>query len=176
LDLARMNRSEFGIRSGALDLAEIADEALSRYQAQARAFGVELTVAGSSPAPAIGDPDRVLQIVSNLVENALRLTPPGGSVIVVASPGALTVEDTGPGLSPEELPHAFERFYLHSRYGRERPVGTGLGLAIVKELTEAMGGTVEARSTPGGPTAFVVRLPVPVTAPARPTPALVEQD
>jgi two-component system sensor histidine kinase BaeS len=176
LDLARMNRSEFSIRSGELDLVEIADEALSRYLAQAKSFGVELTARGSSPAPAIGDPDRVLQIVSNLVENALRLTPPSGSVTVVAEPGSLTVEDTGPGLSPEELPRAFERFYLYSRYGRERPVGTGLGLAIVKELTEAMGGTVEARSTPGGPTAFVVRLPVPAGAPARLEPALVEQD
>ncbi|HEY1367661.1 MAG TPA: HAMP domain-containing sensor histidine kinase [Gaiellaceae bacterium] len=176
LDLARMNRSEFSIRSGELDLAEIADEALSRYLAQARSFGVDLTAAGSSPAPAIGDPDRVLQIVSNLVENALRLTPPGGSVTVAAEPGSLTVEDTGPGLSPEELPRAFERFYLYSRYGRERPVGTGLGLAIVKELTEAMGGTVEVRSAPAEPTAFVVKLPRPATAPFRPVPALIEHD
>jgi two-component system sensor histidine kinase BaeS len=171
-----MNRSEFSIRSGELDLAEIADEALGRYLAQAKSFGVDLTAAGTSPAPAIGDPDRVLQIVSNLVENALRLTPPGGSVSVVAEAGSLTVEDTGPGLSPEELPRAFERFYLYSRYGRERPVGTGLGLAIVKELTEAMGGTVEARSAPGAPTAFVVKLPVPVAPAVRPLPVLVDHD
>ena len=55
----------------------------------------------------------------------------------------MRVEDTGPGLEDEDRAHAFERFYLHERYGRERPVGTGLGLAIVKELTQAMGGTVE---------------------------------
>jgi signal transduction histidine kinase len=106
----------------------------------------------------------VLQVVSNLVENALRLTPRGGEVRVVSEPGRLRVEDTGPGLAGDDREHAFERFYLHSRYGRERPVGTGLGLAIVKELTQAMGGTVEVTSEPGRLTVFSVRLPVPVLA------------
>ena len=107
----------------------------------------------------LGDADRTLQIVSNLVENALRLTPAGGSVRIVTAPGSIRVEDTGPGLRPEELEQAFERFYLYSRYGRERPVGTGLGLAIVKELAEGMGGSVAAESTPGELTVFTVRLP-----------------
>ena len=62
-------------------------------------------------------------------------------------------------LQAEELGQAFERFYLYSRYGRERPVGTGLGLAIVKELAEGMGGSVAAESTPGALTVFTVRLP-----------------
>jgi two-component system sensor histidine kinase BaeS len=115
-------------------------------------------------APAIGDADRVLQIVSNLVENALRLTPPGGEVRVVAEPGALRVEDTGPGLAAADTEHAFERFYLHERYGLERRVGTGLGLAIVKELTLAMGGSVDVESDPGRLTVFTVRLRVPVGA------------
>ena len=106
--------------------------------------------------------DRMVQAVSNLVENALRITPPGGSVHIVAGPGTIAVEDTGPGLRAEELPHAFERFYLYSRYGRERPVGSGLGLAIVKQLAEGMGGTVEASSDPGRLTRFVVRLRRPV--------------
>jgi len=75
-------------------------------------------------------------------------------VRVVTSPGTLCVEDTGPGLESSDRERAFERFYLHERYGRERPVGTGLGLAIVKELTEAMGGTVEVSSEPGTRTAF----------------------
>ncbi len=78
---------------------------------------------------------------------------------VLARPGAVTVEDTGPGLRPEELPRAFERFFLYERYGGERPVGTGLGLAIVKELTERMGGSVEVRSEPGRGASFLVRLP-----------------
>jgi signal transduction histidine kinase len=129
-----------------------------RYQPQADAFGVTLSAVADGPSPAIGDADRVLQVVSNLVENALRLTPAGGEVRVVARAGELRVEDTGPGLGDEEREHAFERFYLHERYGRERPVGTGLGLAIVKELTEAMGGTVRVESTPGRETVFTVSL------------------
>jgi len=122
---------------------------------------VTLELIASADARAIGDADRVLQIVSNLVENALRLAPAGGSVrIVTAPPGELRVEDTGPGLKAEELERAFERFYLYSRYGRERPVGTGLGLAIVKELAEGMGGSVGASSEPGQLTVFTVRLPL----------------
>ena len=92
---------------------------------------------------------------------------------VIAERGRIAVEDTGPGLGPEELEHAFERFYLHERYGRERTVGTGLGLAIVKELAEGMGGSVEAASVPGRLTVFTVRLPVaPVASrPGMPAPS-----
>jgi signal transduction histidine kinase len=161
LDLARMNRSEFSIHSEPIDLADAAREAVRRYAGQARAFGVTLEAVADGPAPALGDADRTLQVVSNLVENALRLTPQGGVVRVGAEPGTVTVEDTGPGLKPQDLPLAFERFYLHSRYGRERPVGTGLGLAIVKELTAGMGGTVEVQSRPGRGATFTIRLPRP---------------
>ena len=87
------------------------------------------------------------------------MTPAGGSVRIVTAPGSIRVEDTGPGLRPEELEQAFDRFYLYSRYGRERPVGTGLGLAIVKELAQGMGGSVSVESTPGELTVFTVRLP-----------------
>jgi two-component system sensor histidine kinase BaeS len=69
------------------------------------------------------------------------------------------VSDTGPGLENDELPHAFDRFYLYDRYASERKVGTGLGLAIVKELVDAMGGTVAVHSVRGEGTAFVVSLP-----------------
>jgi two-component system OmpR family sensor kinase len=165
LDLARMNRTGFSVHSEEIELTEVADDAVRRYEPQAEAFGVSLTVVSEGAAPAFADADRVLQIVSNLVENALRLTPRGGEVRVVARPGQLGVEDTGPGLRPEERERAFERFYLHERYGRERSVGTGLGLAIVKELTEAMGGTVEVRSEPGRLTTFTVRLPMPARNP-----------
>jgi len=159
LDLARMRKAEFSVRSEPIDLSAIAQEALRRYETQAREFEVTLEAEGTATAPATGDADRTLQIVSNLVENALRLTPAGGSVRVVTEPGSIRVEDTGPGLQPEELGQAFERFYLYSRYGRERPVGTGLGLAIVKELAQGMGGSVAAESTPGALTVFTVRLP-----------------
>jgi len=164
LDLARMNKSEFSVQRVPIDLGEIVREVARRYEAQAQAFAVELLVSASGPAPAVGDADRMVQVVSNLVENALRVTPSGGSVRVVAEPGSIAVEDDGPGLPAAELPRAFERFYLYSRYGRERPVGTGLGLAIVKQLAEGMGGSVEAASDPGRLTRFVVRLPVPKAA------------
>jgi len=170
LDLARMNRTDFSVHPSEIDLAEVAADAVRRYQQQAAAFGVGLTAFSDAPAPAIADADRALQVVSNLVENALRLTPRGGEVRVITAPGLLRVEDTGPGLLPEERDRAFERFYLHERYGRERTVGTGLGLAIVKELTEAMGGRVEVVSEPGRLTAFTVMLP---TAPVLGTVTLV---
>ncbi len=159
LDLARMRKAEFSVRREPIDLSAIAGEALRRYESQAREFGVTLEAEGTATAPGTGDADRTLQIVSNLVENALRLTPAGGSVRIVTAPGSIRVEDTGPGLEPEELGQAFERFYLYSRYGRERLVGSGLGLAIVKELAEGMGGSVAAESTPGELTVFTVRLP-----------------
>jgi signal transduction histidine kinase len=164
LDLARMNRTDFSVLNTEIDLAEVAEDAVRRYQQQAETFGVALHAVGDPPAPAIGDADRVLQVVSNLVENALRLTPPGGEVRVVTEPGLLRVEDSGPGLAETDTAHAFERFYLHERYGRERPVGTGLGLAIVKELTLAMGGSVDVESHPGRLTVFTVRLRAPVAA------------
>jgi two-component system sensor histidine kinase BaeS len=168
LDLARMNRTDFSVRNTEIDLAEVAEDAVRRYQQQADSFGVALQSVGDGPAPAIGDADRVLQVVSNLVENALRLTPQGGEVRVVAEPGLLRVEDTGPGLAEDDTERAFERFYLHERYGIERQVGTGLGLAIVKELTLAMGGSVDVESQPGRLTVFAVRLRVP-RVPARET-------
>ena len=92
-----------------------------------------------------GDHDRLLQVASNLVENALRETPPGGVGDGPPEPRRLVVSDTGPGLELDDLPHAFDRFFLYDKYGRERPVGSGLGLAIVKQLAEAMGGTVDGR-------------------------------
>ena len=164
LDLARMHRTDFSVRNTEIDLAEVAEDAVRRYQQQADSFGVALTAVAGAAAPAIGDADRVLQVVSNLVENALRLTPPGGEVRVIAALGVLRVEDTGPGLAESDTARAFERFYLHERYGLERQVGTGLGLAIVKELTLAMGGSVDVQSSPGRLTVFTVRLSVPVAA------------
>jgi signal transduction histidine kinase len=161
LDLARMNRTDFSIHREPLDLGDVAREAVRRYEQQARDFEVTLEAFAPTPAPAVGDHDRVLQVVSNLVENALRLTPPGGVVRVIASAGTLVVEDTGPGLRHEELEHAFERFYLFSRYASDRTVGTGLGLSIVQELTRGMGGSVEVESTRGRGARFTVRLPNP---------------
>jgi two-component system sensor histidine kinase BaeS len=164
LDLARMNRTDFSVHNADIDLSEVVEDVCRRYQQAAADFGVTLRARTDGPAPGVADADRVLQVISNLVENALRLTPAGGEVRVIAEPGMLRVEDTGPGLEAGDTEHAFERFYLHERYGRERPVGTGLGLAIVKELTHAMGGTVDVESRAGELTVFTVRLQVPRAA------------
>lgn len=166
LDLARLNQRVFAVTPQAVDLAQVVEEAVDRYQSEARRVGVALVVEMPTTAPATADPDRVLQVLSNLIENALRSTPAGGVVTVTAKPGGLTVADTGPGLAPEDLPRAFERFFLHSRHRTNRAVGTGLGLAIVKELTEAMEGSVTVQSAPGRGTRFVVSLPAaPVEEP-----------
>jgi two-component system, OmpR family, sensor kinase len=162
LDLARMNRREFSVRREPVDLGEIAREAVRRHEGAARDFGVTLAADGGE-AWVEADADRVLQVASNLVENALRETPSGGTVTVRGEPGRLVVADTGPGLAPEDLPRAFERFYLYDRASRDRPVGTGLGLAIVEQLARAMGGSVSVESAPGEGATFVVDLtPLPV--------------
>jgi two-component system sensor histidine kinase BaeS len=156
LDLARMNRSEFSVQREPVDLAEVAREAIRRQESAARAFDVALTAEGDETW-VDADADRVLQVASNLVENALRKTPAGGAVTVRAEPGRLLVVDTGSGIPPEDVPHAFERFYLYDKADKDRPLGSGLGLAIVKQLATAMGGDVSVQSGPGG-TTFEVRL------------------
>ena len=167
LDLGRMRRRAFSVRAVELDLGDVATTAFERHEAAARAFGVELHVMAEPDAVALADPDRVLQALSNLVENALRSTPPGGTVRILAAPGRLEVVDDGAGVPEADLARAFERFYLYDRYGDGRRVGTGLGLAIVHELAEAMGGAAEVRSQVGIGSTFAITLPVPpgVTVP-----------
>jgi len=159
LDLARLEQRRFSIRSEVVELASIVRSAVERAAPAATELGVELTGEAAEGALALADPERLLQAVSNLVENALRSTPAGGRVWVRAEGSAIRVEDTGPGLSPEDLPRAFDRFYLHDRYGGDRTVGSGLGLAIVRELTEAMGGTVTAARRPEGGSIFTIEVP-----------------
>ena len=170
LDLARLGRAGFSVAHEPVDLAAIAAQAVRRHAPAARELSVELVNTGGPGAHAVGDPDRILQVTSNLIENALRLTPAGGSVLVDAGPGRISVRDSGPGLASEDIPHAFERFYLHDRYRSERPVGSGLGLAIVRELALTMGGSVEASSATGGGAEFIVHLPVPDVAEPPPSP------
>jgi len=161
LDLARIGRSEFTVVGEPVDLALTSREVVGRFANLAETLGVALVADAAQPAPARGDPGRLLQVASNLVENALRATHIGGRVDVLARPGLLSVSDTGPGLTDEDLEHAFERFYLHRRYSDGPEVGTGLGLAIVKDLAQAMGGSVEVASEPGRGSSFSVRLPAP---------------
>ena len=105
----------------------------------------------------IGDGDRILQIVGNLVRNAVRWTPDEGTVIVSALAEAgrvwITVDDSGPGIPPTKRADIFRAFYT------EDGTGTGLGLAIARELALAMGGTVTVADAPQGGARFVVELP-----------------
>jgi signal transduction histidine kinase len=125
-----------------------------------RRVQVMAEVADDAPS-ARADDQRLEQVVSNLLGNAIRHTPPGGLVAAAVSsePGAvrLDVRDTGEGIAAEDISHVFERFFRGRSQNGE--TGAGLGLALVKELTEAMGGSVEASSTPGEGSVFTVRLP-----------------
>ncbi len=168
LDLARLGRAGFAVEHRPIDLAAVGAAAIERHRPRARELGVELDVTSDNGAWGIGDEGRLLQATSNLIENALRLTPAGGSVQVSTRPGTITVLDTGPGLDAEDLPRAFERFYLYDRYRSERPVGSGLGLAIVKELTAAMGGDVSASGNPGRGAQFTITIPVAPPGPDGP--------
>jgi len=165
LDLARFDRAGFSVAREPLDLAAVARDAVARHLPRARELSVELssrdraTDDRSGASPALGDPGRLLQATSNLVENSLRITPAGGAVVVSAGAGTITVRDGGPGLTEEDVPRAFERFYLHDRYRSERPVGSGLGLAIVKQLVLAMDGSVHASRPKDGGAQFTIKLP-----------------
>jgi two-component system sensor histidine kinase BaeS len=161
LDLGRLRRRSFSIQSERVDLGDVAVAAFERHEAAARSFGVGLHAMAEPDAVATGDADRVLQALSNLVENALRSTPAGGTVRILAAPGRLEVVDDGPGIGERELARAFDRFYLYDRLRAERRVGTGLGLAIVRELAEAMGGSTEVRSEVGVGSTFTIHLPLP---------------
>lgn len=159
LVLARLEQGTFETHSEAVDLAAVAQTARDRLALRAEAGGVRLTVTGDS-SPGFADHGRVLQVVTNLVDNAVRLTPRGGSVTIETGPGSVIVTDTGPGIPSADLPHVFERFHLRRRRGMGSPDGSGIGLAIARELTAAMGGSIAVRSRLGAGTAFTITLPV----------------
>jgi two-component system sensor histidine kinase BaeS len=173
LDLARLDRNEFDVVRQPVELSSIAEMLIERYGARGLERGVQLICRGQEAAAVVwADPGRLLQAASNLVENALRVSPPESAVEVELAVGMLAVSDRGPGLTPEERGRAFERFYLHRRHRDAQHEGAGLGLAIVGELLVAMGGEAQAQSRPGGGTRFVLRLQ-PADTPARalaPTP------
>lgn len=110
------------------------------------------------------DPDRMTQVVGNLLSNALKFTPKGGNVKVIArqEPGAviIMVEDSGAGLSQADMDHMFSRFYV-GRSTLRFPQGMGLGLSIARDLVEAHDGAIEARALPGQGSQFTIRLPLP---------------
>jgi signal transduction histidine kinase len=145
------------------DLPDLAREVLASFQAQADAAGVTLLLAVEpGPPPADADPERIRQVLNNLLSNALRYTPRGGTVRVRCGAGdagqaVVSVEDTGTGIPPEDLPYIFDRFYK-SKDSR----GTGLGLAIARGLVRAHGGEISAQSIPGHGTTIRFTLPLSV--------------
>jgi two-component system sensor histidine kinase BaeS len=96
-------------------------------------------------------------MIANLVENAVRVTPPTRAVTVEVASGCVRVRDEGPGLDAQDVSHAFERFYLWRRYRGDRPVGTGLGLAIVGELARRLGVKMDIQSDGKNGTSFEMR-------------------
>ena len=146
LDLGRLEAGEFSIDPRDADLSEVGLAVVDALQPAAKQVGVSLELSTDGPAVVHTDPDRVHQMVANLVENAIRVTPEKKKVLVEIHDGGLAVADSGPGLDPEDFDHAFERFYLWRKYRGERPVGSGLGLAIVGELAQRMGIVLDVSS------------------------------
>ena len=165
LDLARLGAVDFHIDPVEVDLVELGRDAGEVWQARAEREGVvnrlELP---ASPLIVHTDAMRVRQIIDNLAENALRVSPPDSvMVLAIRSEGGdavVEVRDSGPGLSDEDRSVAFEPGALHERYRGVRPVGTGLGLALVGRLASGLGGRAEVGAAREGGARFTVRLPV----------------
>ena len=169
LDLARLGRGQFAVGPVDADVGAVLKEAAAAAE-RAAPRRVTVTTRLTGALHAHVDPGRLRQVLDNLLDNASRSSPPGRQVLVAARPldgGGVeaAVADQGPGIAAEDLPYAFDRGYLWSRYRGTREVGSGLGLAIVKALCDAMGVTIRAESGNGGGTAFRLTLPPARTAP-----------
>jgi two-component system sensor histidine kinase BaeS len=165
LDLARLGAVDFHIAPVDVDLVEIGEDAAEVWRDRAQPEDVTfLLELPGEPLVARTDPIRVRQVIDNLAENALRVSPPG-SVIVLAVRrdegwAVVEVRDSGPGLTEDDIRVAFEPGVLHERYRGVRPVGTGLGLALVGRLAQGLGGYAEAGRAGEGGARFTVRLPL----------------
>ncbi len=153
-ELARQDAPE--VQREEVDLADVVARAVDRVRR--RASGLELDVElDDSEWPVHGDPQALERAVTNLLDNAVKWSPPLGTITVRLGQGVLSVVDEGPGISEHDLPHIFERFY-RSAESRTMP-GSGLGLAIVARVAESHGGSVRAGSGPTGGAAFWLSLP-----------------
>ena len=146
-----------------LDLLPLVQEVVSELSVLAQEGGIHLKVECQPVPPLMGDASQLKQALINLLDNALRHTPSGGTITVRAgfhdTSIRLSVEDTGPGIDSRHLPHLFERFYRIDQARDRQSGGTGLGLAIVKEIVEAHGGHIEAHSQIGKGTTFTITFP-----------------
>ena len=143
---------------GPIDVREVAGAAVERWRAQAAEQGIRLgyETAGDADLSWASRAD-IERALDALLENALRYSPTGSEVTVVAEPGAIEVQDRGPGIAPEEREVVFERF-RRGRSGRNGPPGSGLGLPIARELTREWGGEVSLQERPGGGTRARIEL------------------
>lgn len=162
--LALADAGELPLTLQLVDSQALLDRTAAAYRAQAQKKEIELRVEEGRDLPTIeGDPERLIQVLGNLVTNALRHTPPGGQVILSAEarPASvlLRVQDTGTGIEPEDLPHIFQRFYRGDKY-RPQNGESGLGLAIARSIIEMHGGEITVESVPGAGATFSIGLPV----------------
>ncbi|WP_037863760.1 sensor histidine kinase [Streptomyces sp. NRRL S-340] len=162
-DLAAADAGALRLHPEDVDAAALLAQVARAHRAGAAAAGVDLRVrAGQVPA-LYADPVRLRQAVGNLVSNAVRHTPAGGTVTLSAEvegdEAVFAVEDTGSGIGAEELPKVFDRFWRADKSRSRQSGGSGLGLSIVRKLAEAHGGTANATSVPGAGSVFSLRLP-----------------
>ena len=165
-ELARADSHALGLRLEAVRPGEIMGEVVSRFAPRSQASGLRLDATALDPSGALtmADPDRLRQVFANLVENAIRYTDPGGTILVseTHTPAAivLTVQDTAPGVPESKLPRLFERFFRVDGSRSRQTGGSGLGLAICRAIVEAHAGTISASPSALGGLAVTVSLPV----------------
>lgn len=161
LTLSRAEPGSSRPRADRIDLTEAAREVLETHAPKAVERNIDLGLEEAGPVPVIGDGTMLREMIVNLVDNALRYTPAGGTVTVqlaaIGREGVLTVTDTGPGIPAEEREQVFERFYRIAGAAEE---GSGLGLAIVREVVENAGGSVALGGAAGSGLRVEVRLPL----------------
>ena len=163
-ELALADAGQLGLHLRPTDIGRVIEKTVGSLDPAAEAREVSLTAGLPDDLPAIqADPDRVAQVLRNLLLNALRHTPAGGSVTVSAMQRGDVIEvavlDTGEGIAPEHLPHIFDRFW-RADPARARTGSTGLGLSVAQSLVEAHGGRIWARSTLGEGSTFRFTLPI----------------
>jgi two-component system sensor histidine kinase BaeS len=162
--LARLGSPEFTLRPEVMDVAAHLAEVVESFNGRAADLKVELRTHILSTGPCRMDPERLAQILSNLIDNALKHSPELGVVTVsvgrsTEGQAEIVVADQGPGIDESDLPHIFDRHYVGGRAGGRKLDGAGLGLAIVAGLVGRMGGSVAAASPPGAGAVFTVKLP-----------------
>ncbi len=164
LELARSESGNLVLRKEPFDLTDIGTSVVNTFAQRSTAAEVELELDAPDAVFVDADRHRLTQVGLNLVDNALRHTPAGGTVTVeIASENAeaiLRVRDTGRGIPYHDLPHIFERFYVVDRSRSREHTGTGLGLSIARHLVEAHGGTLTAQSLYGRGATFECRIPL----------------